>query len=73
MLDHVLAPMYIHMLFGAGVTPEYVDGLAQRLRRRRSVLHRLVSLRTTLSDCRPTSTSPAHRCADTSAVKDPER
>ncbi|MFJ4878259.1 hypothetical protein ACIP93_24025 [Streptomyces sp. NPDC088745] len=40
MLDHVLAPMYIHVLFGAGVTPEYVDGLAQRIRRRRNLLHR---------------------------------
>ncbi|MFJ3091613.1 TetR/AcrR family transcriptional regulator, partial [Streptomyces sp. NPDC086838] len=31
-LDHVLAPMYIRVLFGMGpLTPEYVDGLVDRL------------------------------------------
>ncbi|GAA2010441.1 TetR/AcrR family transcriptional regulator [Catenulispora yoronensis] len=31
-LDHVLAPMYIRVLFGLGpLTPEYVDGLVDRL------------------------------------------
>ncbi|MFJ2739757.1 TetR/AcrR family transcriptional regulator [Streptomyces sp. NPDC087440] len=31
-LDHVMAPMYIRVLFGAGpLTPEYVDGLVDRL------------------------------------------
>ncbi|QEU90807.1 TetR/AcrR family transcriptional regulator [Streptomyces kanamyceticus] len=31
-LDHVLAPMYIRVLFDAGeLTPEYVDGLVDRL------------------------------------------
>ncbi|MEY9932147.1 AcrR family transcriptional regulator [Catenulispora sp. GP43] len=31
-LDHVLAPMYIRVLFGIGpLTPEYVDGLVDRL------------------------------------------
>jgi AcrR family transcriptional regulator len=30
-LDHVLAPMYIRVLFGVGpLTPEYVDGLVDR-------------------------------------------
>ncbi|MEV5980025.1 TetR/AcrR family transcriptional regulator [Streptomyces sp. NPDC052114] len=33
-LDHVMAPMYIRVLFGAGpLTPEYVDGLVDRLLR----------------------------------------
>ncbi|OON78887.1 TetR/AcrR family transcriptional regulator [Streptomyces tsukubensis] len=32
MLDHILAPMYIRVLFGAGpLTPEYVDSLVDRL------------------------------------------
>ncbi|GAB3835286.1 TetR/AcrR family transcriptional regulator [Dactylosporangium cerinum] len=32
MLDHILAPMYIRILFGAGpLTPEYVDSLVDRL------------------------------------------
>ncbi|MFJ4878456.1 TetR/AcrR family transcriptional regulator [Streptomyces sp. NPDC088745] len=30
-LDHVLAPMYIRVLFGMGITAEYVDGLVDRL------------------------------------------
>lgn len=31
-LDHVLAPMYIRVLFGVGpLTPEYIDGLVDRL------------------------------------------
>ncbi|MDP9843673.1 hypothetical protein J2853_002884 [Streptosporangium lutulentum] len=31
-LDHILAPMYIRVLFGAGpLTPDYVDGLVARL------------------------------------------
>ncbi|GGV08039.1 TetR family transcriptional regulator [Streptomyces filipinensis] len=31
-LDHVLAPMYIRVLFGVGpLTPDYVDGLVDRL------------------------------------------
>ncbi|GAA4506602.1 hypothetical protein GCM10023191_063900 [Actinoallomurus oryzae] len=31
-LDHVLAPMYIRVLFGAGpLTPEYADTLVDRL------------------------------------------
>jgi hypothetical protein len=31
-LDHVMAPMYIRVLFGIGpLTPEYVDGLVDRL------------------------------------------
>lgn len=31
-LDHVLAPMYVRVLFGMGpLTPEYVDGLVDRL------------------------------------------
>ncbi|MEU1791269.1 TetR/AcrR family transcriptional regulator [Streptomyces sparsogenes] len=31
-LDHVMAPMYIRVLFGVGpLTPEYVDGLVDRL------------------------------------------
>ncbi|MFC8535744.1 TetR/AcrR family transcriptional regulator [Streptomyces sp. NPDC057249] len=31
-LDHVLAPMYIRVLFGMGpLTPEYVEGLVDRL------------------------------------------
>ncbi|MFJ9175940.1 TetR/AcrR family transcriptional regulator [Streptomyces sp. NPDC102360] len=31
-LDHVLAPMYIRVLFGMGpLTPDYVDGLVDRL------------------------------------------
>ncbi|WP_330242513.1 TetR/AcrR family transcriptional regulator [Streptomyces sp. NBC_00525] len=31
-LDHVLAPMYIRVLFGMdGLTPEYIDGLVDRL------------------------------------------
>ncbi|THA34069.1 TetR/AcrR family transcriptional regulator [Streptomyces sp. A1277] len=31
-LDHILAPMYIRVLFGMGpLTPEYVDGLVDRL------------------------------------------
>jgi AcrR family transcriptional regulator len=31
-LDHILAPMYIRVLFGAGpLTPAYVDGLVDRL------------------------------------------
>ena len=31
-LDHILAPMYIRVLFGAGpLTPDYVDGLVDRL------------------------------------------
>ncbi|MGC0423402.1 TetR/AcrR family transcriptional regulator [Embleya sp. AB8] len=34
LLDHVMAPMYIRVLFGAGpLTPEYVDGLVDRLLR----------------------------------------
>lgn len=33
-VDHVMAPMYIRVLFGAGpLTPEYVDGLVDRLLR----------------------------------------
>jgi AcrR family transcriptional regulator len=33
-LDHVMAPMYIRVLFGIGpLTPEYVDGLVDRLLR----------------------------------------
>ncbi|MFI7011280.1 TetR/AcrR family transcriptional regulator [Streptomyces sp. NPDC050145] len=32
-LDHVLAPMYIRVLFGMELTPEYVDGLVDRLHR----------------------------------------
>jgi AcrR family transcriptional regulator len=31
-VDHILAPMYIRVLFGAGpLTPDYVDGLVDRL------------------------------------------
>ncbi|MFF0342991.1 TetR/AcrR family transcriptional regulator [Kribbella sp. NPDC004875] len=30
-LDHILAPMYIRVLFGIEITPEYVDGLIDRL------------------------------------------
>ncbi|MEU5656853.1 TetR/AcrR family transcriptional regulator [Streptomyces sp. NPDC047737] len=30
-LDHVLAPMYIRVLFGMELTPEYVEGLVDRL------------------------------------------
>lgn len=31
-LDHVLAPMYIRVLFGMGpLTPDYIDGLVDRL------------------------------------------
>lgn len=31
-LDHVMSPMYIRVLFGVGpLTPEYVDGLVDRL------------------------------------------
>ncbi|MEU1376016.1 TetR/AcrR family transcriptional regulator [Streptomyces triculaminicus] len=31
-LDHVLAPMYIRVLFGTGpLTPDYIDGLVDRL------------------------------------------
>lgn len=31
-LDHILAPMYIRVLFGMGpLTPEYIDGLVDRL------------------------------------------
>ncbi|MEV0918352.1 TetR/AcrR family transcriptional regulator [Streptomyces sp. NPDC049967] len=30
-LDHVLAPMYIRVLFGMELTPDYVDGLVDRL------------------------------------------
>ncbi|MFD7335311.1 TetR/AcrR family transcriptional regulator [Streptomyces violascens] len=31
-LDHILAPMYIRVLFGMGpLTPDYVDGLVDRL------------------------------------------
>ncbi|MDG9724947.1 TetR/AcrR family transcriptional regulator [Streptomyces sp. DH41] len=30
-LDHILAPMYIRVLFGMELTPEYVDGLVDRL------------------------------------------
>ncbi|QNS09323.1 TetR/AcrR family transcriptional regulator [Streptomyces xanthii] len=32
-LDHILAPMYIRVLFGMELTPEYVDGLVDRLHR----------------------------------------
>ena len=33
-LDHLMAPMYIRVLFGIGpLTPEYVDGLVDRLLR----------------------------------------
>jgi AcrR family transcriptional regulator len=33
-LDHIMAPMYIRVLFGIGpLTPEYVDGLVDRLLR----------------------------------------
>ncbi|WP_218155897.1 TetR/AcrR family transcriptional regulator C-terminal ligand-binding domain-containing protein [Nonomuraea wenchangensis] len=32
MLDHLLAPIYIRLLFGAGpLTPDYLDGLVDRL------------------------------------------
>jgi AcrR family transcriptional regulator len=32
LLDHVLAPMYVRVLFGMGpLTPDYVDGLVDRL------------------------------------------
>ncbi|MFJ8827906.1 TetR/AcrR family transcriptional regulator [Streptomyces sp. NPDC102467] len=30
-LDHVMAPMYIRVLFGMGLTPEYVAGLVDRM------------------------------------------
>ncbi|MEV1023059.1 TetR/AcrR family transcriptional regulator [Streptomyces sp. NPDC050264] len=30
-LDHILAPMYIRVLFGMGLTPDYVDGLVDRM------------------------------------------
>lgn len=31
-IDHILAPIYVRVLFGAGpLTPEYVDGLVDRL------------------------------------------
>ncbi|WP_338703251.1 TetR/AcrR family transcriptional regulator [Streptomyces sp. Q6] len=30
-LDHILAPMYIRVLFGMELTPEYVDGLVDRM------------------------------------------
>ncbi|MEU6676580.1 TetR/AcrR family transcriptional regulator [Streptomyces sp. NPDC046853] len=30
-LDHVLAPMYIRVLFGMELTPDYVDGLVDRM------------------------------------------
>ncbi|MFD7428103.1 TetR/AcrR family transcriptional regulator [Streptomyces sp. NPDC059818] len=30
-LDHILAPMYIRVLFGMELTPDYVDGLVDRL------------------------------------------
>ncbi|MFB9832067.1 TetR/AcrR family transcriptional regulator [Actinoallomurus acaciae] len=32
-LDHILAPMYIRVLFGADLTPDYADTLADRLLR----------------------------------------
>ena len=32
LVHHVLAPMYIRVLFGVGpLTPEYVDGLVDRM------------------------------------------
>ncbi|MEU5954571.1 TetR/AcrR family transcriptional regulator [Streptomyces sp. NPDC047525] len=30
-LDHILAPMYIRVLFGMEFTPDYVDGLVDRM------------------------------------------
>jgi AcrR family transcriptional regulator len=30
-LDQILAPMYIRVLFGIGLTPDYVDGLVDRM------------------------------------------
>ncbi len=31
-LDHILAPMYIRVLFGLGpLIPDYIDGLVDRL------------------------------------------
>ncbi|MGW6063214.1 TetR/AcrR family transcriptional regulator [Streptomyces sp. NPDC055189] len=30
-LDHIMAPMYIRVLFGMELTPDYVDGLVDRL------------------------------------------
>ncbi|MFH8484362.1 TetR/AcrR family transcriptional regulator [Streptomyces longisporoflavus] len=30
-LDHIMAPMYIRVLFGMGLTPDYVDGLVDRV------------------------------------------
>ncbi|GAA1917532.1 TetR/AcrR family transcriptional regulator [Streptomyces durmitorensis] len=30
-LDHILAPMYIRVLFGMEITPDYVDGLVDRM------------------------------------------
>ncbi|MFC8130183.1 TetR/AcrR family transcriptional regulator [Streptomyces sp. NPDC057302] len=30
-LDHILAPMYIRVLFGMDLTPHYVDGLVDRM------------------------------------------
>ncbi|MFG2386411.1 TetR/AcrR family transcriptional regulator [Streptomyces avermitilis] len=30
-LDHILAPMYIRVLFGMELTPNYVDGLVDRM------------------------------------------
>jgi hypothetical protein len=31
-LDHILAPMYIRVLFGMGpLTPDYIDGLVDRM------------------------------------------
>ncbi|MFB7178836.1 TetR/AcrR family transcriptional regulator [Streptomyces sp. NPDC056257] len=30
-LDHILAPMYIRVLFGMELTPDYVDGLVDRM------------------------------------------
>ncbi|GAA3091033.1 TetR/AcrR family transcriptional regulator [Streptomyces roseofulvus] len=34
-LDHIMAPLYIRVLFGLELTPDYVDGLVDRLLRPR--------------------------------------
>jgi AcrR family transcriptional regulator len=53
-LDHILAPMYIRVLFGlVPLTPEYIDGLVDRL-----LLPRLVLARTR-TGARPTDRRPA--------------
>jgi AcrR family transcriptional regulator len=58
-LDHILAPMYIRVLFGlVPLTPEYIDGLVDRL-----LLPRLVLARTR-TGARSTDRRPALRPPD---------